>query len=87
MDQFSRALSAAAVAAMIASGAMAQDAPPPAPEVARPDIRIEAPRTRVEVDSTTGRTLIQAPRTFVAVDPQAGTVRVRAPWLNLDVRW
>jgi hypothetical protein len=67
----------------------AQDASPAVPDKVQPraDIRIEAPMTRVEVDSKSGRTHVETPYTLVAVDPDGGSVRVRVPFLSLDIRW
>lgn len=56
-------------------------------EAVRPDVRVDAPNSRVDVDRASGKVRVAAPHTRVAVDPEAGRVRVRAPFVDLDIRW
>lgn len=86
------AFAVAVLVVVPASGIMAQQPEPrverSAPAAAvRPDVRVDAPNTRVDVDRASGRVRVAAPHTRVAVDPDAGRVRVRAPFVDLDIRW
>ncbi len=85
------------VLSLAVPGAVGETAPaekaPPKPagkeDKAEPEgeVRVEAPRTQVNVDKASGKVSVKAPHTDVRVDPEKKRVQVRAPFVDLDIRW